>query len=138
MDTSTLRLERYFFTDSTVRANPEHDPSGDRNGSKILPSFSSLPIADRPGAYIAELTIKLDEETSLNPPYFFSVSAFAVVVAPVNTEPGAAAVAVHGTCFNVLVGAIREHLAMITSRGPWGCFAFSPLPPPLADIPTDP
>jgi len=130
MDTFQLRLERYFFTESMVRANPEHDPAGERVGSKLVPTFFCKPIADRPSAYTLEMTVRLDEATSVNPPYFFSLAAFAVVVAPPHVNPALAYEAVSGTGFNVLVGAIREHLAAITGRGPWGGFVFGPMTPP--------
>ncbi len=132
MDPSPLQLDRYFFTHSTVRANPEHNPAGDRQGSRVIPTFLSQPLAERPGAYTVEMTVVLDETTSVNPPYFFSISAFAVIVTPPTLDPAAAGTAVRGTGFNVLVGAIREHLATLTARGPWGLFVFGPLPPPAA------
>ena len=137
MDTFPLQLDRYFFTDSTVRANPEHNPAGDRQGSRVSTAFQSQPVADRLGAYTVEMTVMLDETTSLNPPYFFSISAFAVILTPPTLDPAAAWTVVRGTGFNVLIGAIREHLATMTARGPWGLFVFGPLPPP-ADPPPAP
>lgn len=128
MSTFPLRLDRYFFTESVVTANPSYDPDGSRIGSVIVPpAISCSPLAEQDGAFGCEMIIQLDESKSENPPYFFSIHAFAILVATPGTAADMAFSLAHATGLSMLVGAIREHLASITARGPWGPFLLSPV-----------
>lgn len=125
-----LRLENYFFPHQEVRANPTYDPRGDRRGSHTNTAFAILPVEDRENAFAVEVQIALDEEKSINPPYFFTMHAFGVFSIDQEIETSAASPAniggVQGA--QILIGAIREHLATMTARGPWDVFLLAPVP----------
>jgi preprotein translocase subunit SecB len=127
MDTFPLQLDRYFFTETVVRANPGHVPTGPSDGSLIVPTLSCSPIEGREDAFALELTVTLDESKSENPPYFFSINAFAILVAAPDLPHEEALPMAQESGFIMLIGAIREHLAGITARGPWGPFLFGPM-----------
>jgi hypothetical protein len=120
MDGSQLQLENYFFAHQEVRANPAHDPKGNRKGSRVDLSYVVSPIDLGLGAYGIEVTVSLNEAESENPPYFFRISAFARVSVQPATSVSTELVAVNS--LNILIGAIRERLATLTARGPWGPF----------------
>jgi len=127
MSMPTLRLERYFFTESTVRANPQHTPGDPRRGSRMTPTLSCAPVEEQPSTFAVEMTVALDEARSENPPYFFTITAFAILAAEDNVPDDIALSIANTIGFNMLVGAIREHLAGVTARGPRGPFLFGPL-----------
>jgi len=84
--------------------------------------------------------VSLDEENADNPPYFFDVTAFGIVVVDDGMPSDEAYRLACTTTPQTLIGAIREHLASITARGPWGAVFLgtkimlqSSLPQPNAD-----
>lgn len=127
MDRFPLRLDRYFFTQSVVQANPQHDPEGAKDGSRVEPQFSCAAVDADSRTFAVELTISLNEAESENPPYFFTISAFALLKSEQGIPQDAALALANSTGFNMLAGAVREHLASTTARGPWGPFLFGPL-----------
>lgn len=132
----SLQLERYFFPHQEVIANPEHNPAGVHDGSKVTSLMGTAPIVGRPNAYVVEVTLSLDEGASVNPPYFFTLHAFSIWTTADGTDPEATPAVVATTGVSILIGAIREHLATLTARGPWGPFIFGPIQ--LQFVPTDP
>lgn len=117
-----LQLDEVFFPVQEVRANPEHDPTGDRTGTRIKQVFNVQPIEGQVGLWGAELLIECDRDQSLNPPYFFNLQTFAMVRLDQQFDQATALSLVTTTCFSVLVGAARERLLELTSRAPWGRF----------------
>jgi hypothetical protein len=64
----------------------------------------------------------LDDE-SVNAPYHFVIEAYAIVAMDGSIGDEAAdRAAANGVGMQVVVGAIRERLADLTSRAPWGRF----------------
>lgn len=122
MDQYPLRLERYFFTRQEVLANPEHQQTGKKDGSAIQSDVNVFAVDERPGAYGVEVTLRLDEDASENAPYSFCIQAFAVFVQSAELPPDQALQLAASTGLNMLIGAMRERLADLTGRGPWGAF----------------
>ena len=54
-------------------------------------------------------------------------NAFAILVAALDLPREAVLPMAQTTGFNILVGAIREHLAGIRARAPWGPVMFGPM-----------
>lgn len=134
MDHYPWQLENYFFTHQEVRANPDHDPDGNRRGSCISPLLNKTEIEGRPNAVGLEVSITLDESQSNNPPYFFTVTAFGVLVTDLEiTDQLRDQAVVLG--IDLLIGAIRERVATLTSRAPWGAFVLGPIPPGRLNVP---
>lgn len=120
MTTAKLQLERYFFPHQEVRANPAHDPAGNRGGTRTETRVNTWPIEGRPDAFAAECIIGLDEAASENPVYFYTIHVFGVfVVLHDSTEEESMKVAAN-TAITMLIGAARERLAELTARAPWG------------------
>jgi len=123
-------LENIFFPHQEVRANPAHDMEGNRHGSQITLNHAVSAMEGRNDALGIEITIALDEINSDNPPYFFTVSAFGILALGKDVksldENERQSIDVMGT--QILVGSIRERLASMTSRAPWGSFTLGIIP----------
>lgn len=117
-----LRLEELFFPIQEVRANPDHDPKGDRLGTHIKQSLNVQPIEGQAGLYGVDMTFQCDRETSPNPPYFFHLQVYALLRADASLDPATALGLATTTGVNVVIGAARERLLDLTSRAPWGRF----------------
>ncbi|MFZ5510782.1 MAG: hypothetical protein ACOZCP_12085 [Pseudomonadota bacterium] len=134
-----LRLEQYFFTEIQVRANPDFKPAGTLVGSHVDVRSNAGVIEDRTDHYFVDCVVSLDETKSENPPYFFRVNAFGILNAsdPDLTDDVAKQHLVRSAGAQVLIGAIRELVAELTSRGPWGVFVVPiiPIAPPMPTAP---
>jgi len=136
------RLETYFFPHQEVRANPEHDPNGTRPDNRLNTSSNLVALEGRPEAVGIEAYLSLNEGQSQNPPYFFTINAFGVLTTDLEITDQLRAQAA-GLGFHLLIGAIRERLATLTSRAPWGTFILPPIPltigpPPSGTAPPTP
>lgn len=127
MDNYPWQLDNYFFPNQEVRANPAHDPSGARVHTQLNPSFNIAAIEGRQNTVGVEVTIAVNESQSENPPYFFTISAFGVLSTHLEITDQSRAQAA-GIGVNLLLGAIRERLATLTARAPWGAFILGPIP----------
>ena len=130
MEELPLRLENYFFPHQEVRANPTYDPRGDCHGSHTNTACAVLPVEGRENTFAIEVQIALDEEKSINPPYFFTMHVFGVFSIDEEIQASAASRVNIGVVqeVQILIGAIREHLANMTARGPWNVFLLAPVP----------
>jgi len=125
-----MRLENIFFPHQEVRAIPTHNIEGERDGSRVTFTNVLSAIQGREDAFGIEITMKLDEEKSKNPPYLFTISVFGVFVAENNVDvikPELKA-QMEIAATQIVVGAIRERLSSITSRAPWGAFTLGVVP----------
>lgn len=129
-----LQLRQYFFTQIECNANPDYDPTGNTMGSKVDCKFAVNPVDGQADALGIELVAWLDAETSENSPYTFKISAYGVLNIAPGTPLEAAMQLAHLSGAQILVGAAREEIARITSRGPWGAFML-PIIPLLAVTP---
>lgn len=139
MDEYPLQVERYYFLRQSVIANPDHDANGRKDGSDFKSEVNVNPIAGETLSLAISVTLFLDEETSENPPYFFHIQAFGIfsqvpnlpteVAQLLATFPAEAAQQLAAkTGIRILVGAIRERLADLTCRAPWGIFMLGSIP----------
>ncbi|MHB1099534.1 MAG: hypothetical protein ACYCZR_08275 [Burkholderiales bacterium] len=116
-----LQLRQYFFTKIECNANPEYNPAGNLRGTHITPKFGSN-LLDGQNAIAIECAISVDRDASENVPYFFEIAAFGVLDIMPDTPQELALNYAQVPGIQILVGAIRESLAGITARGPWGSF----------------
>ncbi len=120
MNPIPVSLERYFFTTQSIIANPDHDIN---NAStkfylKIDSNFSVLPQQNN--RYGVEVTVSLDKENSINPPYDVIVTAFGVIqVTDERIDPNQIDYLLKVSGHQMMIGVIRERIAEMTSRGPW-------------------
>lgn len=122
MVTSKFKLERYFFTQQEVRANPSHNPGVLRGDSSVEVNSTAGPSPAKPNQHFIEVIVSLDEANSENPPYFFRLAMFGIF----NSAPELNEEEAHKLASTVgpqlLIGAARDCLASMTARGPWGSF----------------
>jgi preprotein translocase subunit SecB len=121
MEELPLRLERYFFPHQEVRANPAHERGGKLH-NQVNVNAGVGAVEGRKGAFAIDLTISLDEDKSENPPYFFTINAFGILVAEGDSDIANAQELARLIGSQLLIGAARERLADLTARGPWGQF----------------
>ncbi len=113
-----VRLVRYFFPVQTVVANPEHKSDKPKEiHTKFSSNFNQAD--DAPDSYMAEVKLSLDEDKSVNPTYFFEISAFGFFEVVEDLDSDMAKALAYTNASQILIGSLREHLALLTSRGPW-------------------
>lgn len=118
MSEPQFQLERYFYPRQEVRANPLHDKSQEtKTASEIVFEIGKDPGIPRALNVTCRLTIDL--ASSVNPPYDFALEVFGIFIGDRDIQDSDKIKLAH---FEVpaLVGAIRERLAEMTSRAPWG------------------
>jgi|GEM_PF-1123431 len=118
-----LRLERYFFTHQQVTANPDFNQDIVNNPIhfEYIIDGDATRLADQDHQYGISAHVELNQEKSKNPPYFLSVTAFGIVSIKDDTVgPAAIESMIESSGIQLLLGAIRERLADMTARGPWG------------------
>ncbi|WP_428828023.1 hypothetical protein ACLIKD_08865 [Azonexus sp. IMCC34842] len=116
-----IGLERVLFTRSVVIAVPDHVPNGDA-ASGIAPenAIDINQMKDEPGKYQAVMRSKLNSGGDPSFPYIIDMECIAVLFANDSLSQEEAARGVLITAHSVLYGAIREAVAWITGRQPFG------------------
>jgi len=133
-----LQLKEYFFPRQRVDANPNHDPAAD---IKVILDmrldFNRVESAS--SDYGLSLTVDLDEDSSQNHPYGFSMQVFGVLSANDDVTEDVARAFGETQIAQMLIGAVREHLATLTARGPWGPYFMEliPIKPKVEDAESD-
>ena len=128
-DSGLLQLEELLFPVVEVRTNGSHDPAGERAGTLLQYGQQLQKIEGQPGRYGLMVSVRSDNERSKNPPYAFAIEAHAVYSIQGGTldeQAQAAKILANGVV--IVMGAIREQLASITARGPWGRFLINAVP----------
>ncbi|MGR9087168.1 MAG: hypothetical protein ACU841_08850 [Gammaproteobacteria bacterium] len=120
MEKYPLLLREYYFPIQSARANPEFNPQGDLHGTKTKLSFNFFRADENGQVWLADMSVETDEAESVNPPYFFEIQAFGVFQSDDEADEQIILSVGQIACNQILTGAIRERLADLTSRGPWG------------------
>ncbi len=117
-----LQLERYFFTEQYISANQEFNQDTENNPINIEQTINSdFSKTDEEEKYFISAEISLNREKSSNPPYFFKISVFGIISIRDKDTPNEvieSMIRTSGT--QLVIGAVRERLAEMSSRGPWG------------------
>lgn len=127
-NTPQLQLEELLFPLQEVRSNQSHDPAGDRAGTQLEFGQQLQKMEDQPGRYVLMVSVKTNNETSKNPPYQFSIEAYAVLNVKGAADQAAEQAMITANGYPMIMGAIRERLAQLTSRAPWGRFLVNTIP----------
>ena len=122
MNPSKLQLDQYYFPHQEVRANPNHDPSTSKKVGSVKFHVHCGKLPSGTHQHYAEIVAEADEVSGINSAYFFRIQAFGLFTADdsLTLDEAKALVSIYGV--QVLLGAIRDHLVSLTSRGPWGSF----------------
>lgn len=127
-NTPQLQLEELLFPLQEVRSNQGHDPAGDRAGTQLEFGQQLQKMEDQPGRYVLMVSVKTNNETSKNPPYQFAIEAYAVLNVTGAADQAAEQAVITSNGFPMIMGAIRERIAHLTSRAPWGRFLVNSIP----------
>lgn len=123
-----LQLEQIIFTHVEVVAIPEHVPPTDQKTPLLPGPQNQLDVqasVNDPKQWSATMTTVLNPEKTTDFPYSLHLECTALfrvldeTLTPPETHRG-----VTITGHNVLFGAIRETVAWVTSRQPYGPFIF--------------
>lgn len=126
---SQLMIEEIFFPVQEVRSLNEHSAQGERAGTQLKFGRQVQKLEKQPGKYALALSVASDDEASRNPPYRFLIEINAIVtIGGTPLEGEAAEKFIVDTGIPILMGSVRERLADITARAPWGRFLINALP----------
>ncbi len=115
-------LDRVFFTRSIVVAIPDHKPD---DGTLSIAPENKIDVAaveeeEEPRRYIATMQSVLNSGGDKNTPYMIDMECVGMFIVDKSLSPEEAAHGVMITAHSVLYGAIREAVAWITGRQPYG------------------
>lgn len=127
-----VTLERYFFTRSVVVTVDSHRPG---EGVLSIGPENKIDLAaleDNPGHYQVTMRSTFNSNGDPSAPYTIDMQCVGLFVADSSLSPEDAPRSVTITAHNVLYGAIREAIAWITGRQPFGTLVLglSVLQPP--------
>ncbi len=130
--TLQLQLEDILFPLQEVQTNQGHDPNGDRAGTQLQYGNQIQKIEGQAGRYAVVVSVRTDNGRSKNPPYTFAVEAYALMSVTGTADEAAIQTFITANGFPIIMGAIRERIAHLTGRSPWGRFLINviPLAPP--------
>jgi len=122
MFTPSLQLERSFFTQVEIEADPKHVLG---QGQVEVTTTQALgPAAEKGSLWVVELDLSVaGKERSSAPPYrihLHSVGTFSFPRTAMADVEKAHLLAVTGV--SILYSQAREYILMLTARGPWGPF----------------
>ena len=132
---ATLQLEELLFPLQEVRSNQTHDPNGDRTGTQLEFGQQLQKLDGQPGRYALMVSVSTNNTSSKNPPYTFKIEAYAILVVTGAADEAAEQKVITSNGFPIVMGAIRERIAHLTGRAPWGRFLVNTIPlQPVAEI----
>jgi hypothetical protein len=126
--TLQLSLEDIMFPLQEVQTNQGHDPNGDRAGTQLQYGNQIQKLEGAPGRFAVAVSVRTDNGRSKNAPYTFAVEAYAIVNVTGTTDEAAMQQILTTNAFPIIMGAIRERIAHLTGRAPWGRFLINVIP----------
>lgn len=132
MATPPLQLEQSVISRLLVEANPAHRPEGENR----LRSRAQVVVAqaeDRPDVWQVSLDLRVVPDESQPGPYRVELLMHGFFRLPVDAPKEEATRLLGITGASILYSAAREHILMVTGRGPWGALQ---LPTTRFDPPT--
>ncbi|OGS92691.1 MAG: hypothetical protein A2061_02160 [Gallionellales bacterium GWA2_59_43] len=116
-----IRLERVMFTRSVVIAVPEHEPK-DNDVARPGPEnrIDITKVDDATNTYQAVMRTVINADKNKDDPYLIDMECIGLFHVDPDLEQDEAIRGVTITGHSVLYGAIREAVAWITGRQPYG------------------
>lgn len=115
-----IRLEQVFFTRSSVIAVPEHAPDDTRQIAPPQNEIKVNKLTDGSGRYNVSMQTHVNQEMEKSSPYCIDMECIAILYADDSLTEEEAMRGVTITGHSVLFGAIREAVAWLTGRQPYG------------------
>jgi len=127
-----IDIKQLIFPIQIVKTNPEHVSSGEEVTIKASVDVKRNKIEGEETSIGIEMTVFLDKDESFNYPYDFEITVFSVfqLNKPVDKLTKKDKDFINMNTTQILIGAIRERLASLTSRAPWGDFVLNALSVP--------
>lgn len=122
MSKSPLRLEKYFWTEVTLKANPNFKPEDFKDGSIDFASKSNVKVGTSkksPHEFQVILNVKIEPVDERPLPYDASLELVGFFNVDSALAADAAADLARVTGSSILYSAARECLLSLMSRGPW-------------------
>lgn len=120
-DAHPIHLQRVMFTRTVVIAIPDHQPGAP---AQLTPgpenNINLIPIEGQEGQYQVSMSSKLNINGDSTYPYIIDMECIGVFSADAKLSKEEAERGVMITAHGVLYGAIREAVAWITGRQPFG------------------
>jgi hypothetical protein len=122
-----IQFEDMLFPVLEMRTNTKHDPKGERAGTQLLINHQLTKLGGGEHRYGLAAALASDNEKSVNPPYQFAVEVYAIIIVQNSTlDAEAEAKQVVANGLSILMGNMRERVAELTARAPWGRFLINP------------
>lgn len=121
-DAPQLVLEELLFPRISVSTNTKHDPQGNRSGTLLKFGHHVQKLEGTTDRYALMIEVGSDDANSQNPPYAFAIEVYSVFVVTQAADDEAARRFLVDNGMPVVMSALREHLAQVTARSPWGRF----------------
>jgi len=115
-----IRLDHVLFTRSVVIAVPDHVPSDDQPMANPINTLNTAQDPENPMRYTVTMQTKLNLEGDKGAPYRVDMECFAYFEqdGTLSADDALRGVAING--HSVCYGAIREAVAWLTGRQPYG------------------
>lgn len=115
-----ISLENLVFTKCCVEAISGHDPEQVKESVAPANDIEIKPHPEQPRAWIAIMRTVVNAEKDAKSPYFVNMECMAILHTDESLDEKTAKRGVLITGHSVLYGAIRETVAWLTGRQPFG------------------
>jgi len=116
-----ISLDKVFFTRSVVIAIQNHNPSK-TDVNRVIPEnrIHVIPFEDKPGVFQVTMRTVINPSKDPSGPYLIDMECVGLFIADSALPPDEATNQVMLIGHGVLYGAIREAVAWLTGRQPYG------------------
>lgn len=116
----SIALERLMFVKSCVTAIQDFSPDDTTNSVLPINILDSEILPEQPGKWLSKFRLSYNADLAKNAPYCIDMECFCILSADESLSYEDAARGITITAHSVLYGAIREAVAWITARQPYG------------------
>lgn len=118
-----ISLDKVVFTKAFVQTVPGYEPNDTPIDLQPENNINITKIEGQQGAYAATMSSVFNRALDKSKPYYFEMECLALLYADDSLSEPEAAKGIAITAHSVLYGAIREAVAWMTARQPFGPLA---------------
>lgn len=120
-DRHPITLEQIVFVRCSVIAVPGYQAGAEESDTaQPTNEIAAQPVPGEPGRFSASMRTLVNPKADISAPYSIDMECMAVLTADLSLESDEAHRGVLITAHSVLYGAIRETVAWLTGRQPYG------------------